>query len=77
MHAENRYQGKSLVEPVFDIHYNARSEGHNDSRNQELQYALIITVEPTKIKDFYDQVVRRYATQLEQLQPIIEIPLKI
>lgn len=77
LHAENRFLGKSLNEPVFDIHYNARSEGHNDSRNQELQYALIITVEAPKMNDFYDQVVRRYATQLEQLQPIIDIPVRV
>jgi len=77
LHAEHRFRGNSLVEPVFDIHYNARAEGHNDSRNQELQYALIITVEAPKVIDFYDQVVRRYATQLEQLQPVIEIPLKV
>lgn len=77
LHAENRYMGKGLNEPVFDIHYNARSEGHNDSRNQELHYALIITVEAPKINDFYDQVVRRYATQLEQLQPIIDIPVRV
>jgi len=77
IHASNKYQGKSLNEPVFDIHYNARIEGHNDTRNQELQYALVITVEAPKINDLYDQVVRRYATQLEQLQPIIDIPLKV
>lgn len=77
LHAEHRFKGTSLHEPVFDIHYNARSEGHNDTSNQELQYALIITVEAPKIFDFYDQVVRRYATQLEQLQPIIDIPLKV
>lgn len=77
LHAENRYLGKSLSEPVFDIHYNARSEGHNDTRNQELHYALIITVEAPKMDDFYDQVVRRYATQLEQLQPVINIPVRV
>jgi len=77
IHAENRFQGKTLNEPVFDIHYNARFEGHNDTRNQELQYALVITVEAPRVADLYDQVVRRYATQLEQLQPVIDIPLRI
>ncbi|MBB1644566.1 S8 family peptidase [Sphingobacterium sp. UME9] len=77
IHAKNKYRGNTVNEPVFDIHYNARIEGHNDTRNQELQYALVITVEAPKVKDLYDQVVRRYATQLEQLQPIIDIPLKV
>jgi len=77
IHAEKSLRGISLNEPVFDIHYNARSEGHDDTRGQELQYALIITVEAPKVVDLYDQVVRKYATQLEQLQPIIDIPLKV
>jgi len=77
LHAENKYRGQGLNEPVFDIHYNARIEGHNDTRTQELQYALVITVEAPRIKDLYDQVFRRYATQLEQLQPIIDIPLTV
>ncbi|OMP76271.1 S8 family peptidase [[Flexibacter] sp. ATCC 35208] len=77
IHAQNRFLGKSLVEPVFDIHYNARMDGHNDTKKQELQYALVVTVEAPKVTDLYDQVVRRYATQLEQLQPVIDIPVRI
>ena len=77
LHTEKTFQGKSLHEPVFDIHYNARTEGHNDTKFQELNYALIITVEAPKVADLYDQVVRRYATLLEQIQPIIDIPLRI
>ncbi|AJW63035.1 Subtilase family protein [Elizabethkingia miricola] len=77
LHAEKRMRGTSLNEPVFDIHYNARSEGHSDTKFQELNYALIITVEAPKVPDLYDRIVRRYATQLEQIQPIIDIPLRI
>lgn len=77
LHAVNRFRGTGLNEPVFDIHYNARVEGRNDTVNHELKYALVITVEAPKIVDLYDQVVRKYATQLEQLQPVIDIPLKI
>jgi hypothetical protein len=77
MHAERVFNGTSLNDPVFDIHYNARLEGHNDSRVQEIEYALIISVEATKVIDLYDRVVRRYATQLEQLTPVIDIPVRI
>lgn len=77
LHAEKNFMGKSLIEPVFDIHYNARSEGHNETKSHELNYALIITVEAQKVPDLYNQVVRRYATQLEQLSPVIDIPIKI
>jgi hypothetical protein len=76
-HAKHRFQGKSLNNPVFDIHYNARIESHNDPRDQELDYALIITVQAPKVADLYDQVLRKYATQLEALQPVVDIPIKI
>lgn len=76
LHGEIRMLGKSLKDPVFDIHFNARAEGHNDTSGQEIEYALVISVTAPKVADIYDQVVRRYATQLEQLQPIIDIPLR-
>lgn len=77
MHAEKFFNGTSLKDPVFDIHYNARMEGHNDTRSQAIEYALVITVEAPKVVDLYDKVVRRYSTQLEQLVPVIELPLKV
>lgn len=77
MHAEKSMNGTSLNGPTFDIHYNARMEGHNDTRSQEIEYALVITVEAPKVTDLYDQVVRRYATQLEQLTPVIDLPIRI
>ncbi|TXF77790.1 S8 family peptidase [Chryseobacterium sp.] len=77
VHSSNKFLGSSLKDPVFDIHYNARMEGRNNKSNIELSYALVITVEAPKVPDLYDQVVRRYATKLEQFKPVIEIPLKI
>ena len=77
IHAERRFLGSSLDAPVFDIHYNARLEGHSDNRNQEMEYALVITVEAPRVSDIYDRVVKRYATLLEQLQPIVDIPLRV
>jgi hypothetical protein len=76
LHGEIKMQGSSLKDSVFDIHFNARSEGHNDSKGQEIEYALVISLTAPKNKEVYDQVVRRYATQLEQLQPVIDIPLR-
>jgi hypothetical protein len=77
MHASKSLNGTSLNDPVFDIHYNARMEGHNDTRSQEIEYALVITVEAPKVTDLYDKVVRRYATQLEQLMPVIDLPIRL
>lgn len=77
MHAEKNLNGTSLNDPTFDIHYNARMEGHNDNKSQEIEYALVITVEAPKVIDLYDKVVRRYATRLEQLMPVIDLPLRV
>ncbi|MBK9104071.1 MAG: S8 family peptidase [Saprospiraceae bacterium] len=77
VHSEVRFRGSSLNGPIFDIHYNARFEGHTDNKNQEMEYALVITVTAPRIEDLYDQVVRKYATQLEQLQPIVEVPIRV
>lgn len=77
LHASASLQGKSLQNPVFDIHYNARLEGRNFSPDAELPYALVVTVHAKKLADLYDQVVRKYATQLEQLRPVIDIPVRV
>ena len=77
MHAEKTFLGTTLKDPTFDIHYNARLEGHNDLRSQEIEYALVITVEALRVPDLYDAVVRRYITTLEQLVPVIDIPVRV
>lgn len=68
--------GRSLKNPVFDIHYNARLEGHDHAPAEKLRYALVVTLKAKRIADLYDRVVRRYATQLEALRPIIDIPVR-
>mgnify|MGYP001171398220 CR=1 FL=1 len=76
LHASVRMQGRSLKNPVFDIHYNARADGRDFRPDEKLQYALVITVEAPRAPDLYDQVVRRYRTQLEALKPVVEIPIR-
>lgn len=75
-HASLTLQGRSLKNPVFDIHYNARLEGHNHAPGEALDYALVVSVRAKRLTDLYDQVVRRYATQLEQIRPVIDIPVR-
>lgn len=76
LHMRKRKQASSLSDPVFDIHYNARSEGHNDSAPRHIRYALVITVEAPKVKDLYDRVVRAYRAKLQPLNPVIEVPIR-
>lgn len=76
LHSSKSFRGASLQNPCFDLHYNARLEGRNFTPNEVLPYALVISVRARHTTDLYDQVVRRYATQLEPLRPTIDIPLR-
>lgn len=75
MHASHRKQASCLSHPVFDIHYNARSAGHNAGDSPRIRYAMVITVRMPKVSDLYEQVLRTYATQLQALQPAIDLRL--
>lgn len=76
LHANRRFRGTSLRNPCFDIHYNSRLESRNFSSGQPLRYALVVSVHAKNIADLYDQVVRKYSTQLEPLRPTVEIPIE-
>ena len=65
-----------MQNPCFDIHYNARLEGRNFSPAERLKYAMIVTVQAKSILDLYNEVVRQYATQIEPLRPILDIPVR-
>lgn len=59
------------------IHYNARAEGHNSKKKQELKCALIVSVTALRVTDLYNRIVRRYRGTLEALMPVIEIPVRV
>lgn len=77
IHAVASFQGRSLRNPIFDIHYNARLEGRNFAPDKELAYALVISVQARKLSNLYDTIVRKYASLLEPLRPVVEIPISI
>ena len=77
-HATLTKRGSSLHNPVFDIHYNARSEGHDGtSQAQKVRYAMVITVESKHRPDLYDEVLRTYPNRLSALQPRLGINLDL
>lgn len=76
LHASVGFLGKSLRNPAFDIHYNARLESRDFAPDDELRYALVVSVKAKRVADLYDQIVRRYQTQLEPLRPVVEIPIR-
>ena len=71
-------RAKSLLDPVFDIHYIAREPGNSDSprRAPKISYALVVTVRAKKIPDLYEKVQARYS-ELVAIQPKIQIPIAI
>lgn len=77
LHTRVSFLGKTLRNPVLDIHYNARQDGRNFAPKEELPYALVISVHAKHLGDLYDKVVRKYARQLEALRPVVEIPIDV
>ncbi|WOI52980.1 S8 family peptidase [Parvularcula sp. LCG005] len=76
LHSRKRMQGRSLRNPVFDIHYNSRLEGRNFAAAPKLPYALVVSVRAKAVANLYDQIVRKYSTQLEPLRPILDVPVR-
>jgi hypothetical protein len=77
LHTSVTLMGKSLRNPVLDIHYNARLGGKNFAPKEKLPYALVISVHAKQLSDLYDRIIRKYAGQLEALRPVIEIPVTV
>lgn len=75
LHGAVGFQGRTLRNPVFDIHYNARLGGRNFAPDKELAYALVVSVKAKQVADLYDMIVRKYATLIEPLRPVVEIPI--
>lgn len=74
--AQKRLRASSLKDPVLDVHYIARAEGHGARDPKRIPYAFVITIDAPNNPNLYDGIVNRYRTQLEPLQPVIEIPIE-
>lgn len=68
--------GSSLSNPFFTIHYNARESGGPTRAADKVRYALVVSVTSPRTGDLYDRIVRRYATQIQPLAPIVQIPVR-
>lgn len=77
LHGAKKMQGRSLKNPVFDIHYNAREAGHSTTGAEKIRYALIISVEASKHADLYNEILRTYAKTLVPIQPKVSLPLRV
>ncbi len=72
-----KFQGKSLHNPCFDVHYNSRQGGQNFKHETALDYAMVISVETGNDLEFYNKIRQKYATQLEVLKPVVELPVNV
>jgi len=76
LHGDVGMLGKTLDNPVFDIHYNAREAGAKPVGADKIRYALIITVEAPKHADLYNDILRAYANILMPIQPQVSLPIR-
>jgi hypothetical protein len=77
MKASKTFLASTLNDPAFDIHYNARRGGASDRGAKSIPYALLVTVEAKHMADIYNKIALRYRTQLEELRPVIQVPVRI
>lgn len=76
--ATKRMRATSLKAPVFNLHYNARSSGRRAAADTPpLNYAMVITIDAPRNDSLYQDVVQHYRTQLEALQPVVQIPVVV
>lgn len=76
MHARVGKLGSSLDNPVFDIHYNARTSGGAAKQAPKIPYALVLTVKAANHPDLYNDILRSYATQLVPIRPKLVVPVR-
>jgi hypothetical protein len=74
MHAEERFQGRSLKKPVIDIHYNAREGCGNANSADCIPYALVVTVKAGKHPMLHDEILAAHS-KLKALAPRIHVQL--
>ncbi len=71
VHTRVTFMGKTLRNPVLDMHHNARQAGRDFAPREALPYALVVSVHAKHLDGLYDKVVRKYAKQLEALRPVV------
>jgi hypothetical protein len=71
------FPGDRMMDPVFDVFYNARVGGRRaGERAESIPYALVVTLRAPSVPDLYNRVFQRYRTQLSPLNPVLRLPLR-
>lgn len=75
LNAKETMQGRTLVEPAFDIHYVARSESAQSDLKDSMRYALVVDIVAPKHLDLFESILDAYPGLLVELQPQVNIRL--
>jgi hypothetical protein len=77
LHAEHKFFASSLLEPVFDVHYNARETGGVVAASSAvaIPYALVVTVCAPRHAQLHEDILNTHAV-LQTLEPQISLPLR-
>ena len=67
------FQARTLLNPVFDIYNHSRQPGSVRGTDDQLPYALVISIKATKVPDLYDQIVRTYQGVLMPIRPRLRL----
>lgn len=76
LHGEDRMQGRTLNEPVFDIHYIAREGGGPTNRARPIAYALVVTIEALKHANLFSTILADHK-MLVAIQPEVTLPVRV
>ena len=77
LHGEASKLGSSLVDPVFDIHYNAREGGGAARTAGKIPYALVISIEAPKHANLYNDILQAYTNILTPIEPHVTVPVRV
>lgn len=76
LHAEAKLRGRSLIDPVFDIHYIARQDGGPSRTSRPLAYALVVTIEAPRHADLFGAILAEYEN-LVPIEPEVSLPIRV
>lgn len=76
LQGEHTFYADSLLEPTFDIHYNARAGGAATSRGKNIPYALVVTVSAPKVINIHAGILAAHKL-LTVLEPQVAIPIRV
>lgn len=72
--AADKFQARTLKDPVLDIHYNPRTDGKDAKAARSIPYAMVISVTAPKVENFYNRVRHIYRQRLDVLRPRFRLP---